>query len=88
MKKAIIVSRHFNTIHKGQINYFNSTNSSFLNNHKVSITPHYSQEFVTIGKTQNSKLVTSNSLNGGNDLQFKKTLEHFNLGNLEQYRNK
>ena len=59
---------------------------SLLTNTKILITPNYNQEFITVGKTQNNKLVTSNSLNGGNDVQFKKILHYFKLGNLEQYR--
>jgi len=54
----------------------------------VLVTSNYRQEFITVGKTQNSKLVTSNSLNGGNDEQLKRTLEYFNLGNLGQFRDK
>jgi hypothetical protein len=59
---------------------------ALLTSTKVKITPNYRQEFITVGKTQNNKLVTSNSLNGGNDEQLKRILEYFNLGNLEQYR--
>jgi hypothetical protein len=45
---------------------------SLIADTKVITTKFYKQEFITIGKTQNSKLVTSNSLNGGNDIQIKK----------------
>jgi hypothetical protein len=61
---------------------------SMLTSTKVLVTSNYRQEFITVGKTQNSKLVTSNSLNGGNDEQLKRTLEYFNLGNLGQFRDK
>lgn len=59
---------------------------SLLTNTKIFVPDFYKQEFITIGKTQNSKLVTSNSLNGGNDIQFIKVLDYFELGNLNQYR--
>jgi hypothetical protein len=61
---------------------------SLLMSTKVQITPNYRQEFITVGKSQNSKLVTSNSLNGGNDEQLNRILKYFTLGNLEQYRDK
>ena len=61
---------------------------SLLTSTKVQITPNYRQEFITVGKTQNNKLVTSNSLNGGNDEQMKRILEYFKLGNLEQFKEK
>lgn len=60
--------------------------SSLLNSKKVFITPRYKQEFITVGKTQKNKLVTSNSLNGGNDQQLRAVLDHFQLGNLEKFR--
>ena len=59
---------------------------SLLMSTKVKISTNYRQEFITVGKTQNNKLVTSNSLNGGNDEQLKSILKYFSLGNLEQYR--
>jgi len=46
----------------------------------------YNKDPLTVRKSQIEKLVTSNSLNGGNDVQFKKVLEYFQLGNLEKYR--
>lgn len=61
---------------------------SLLTSTKVHITPNYPQEFITVGKTQKSKLVTSNSLNGGNDEQMKRILEYFSLGNLDHYRDR
>jgi hypothetical protein len=59
---------------------------ALLMNRKVFITKVFNQEFITIGKTQKVKLVTNNALNGGNDVQLKKVLEYFNLGNLESFR--
>jgi hypothetical protein len=47
----------------------------------------YNKDPITVKSSQLEKLVFQNVLNGGNDVQFKKILEHFNLGNLEQYRN-
>jgi hypothetical protein len=54
---------------------------SLLSTTRIVITPYFRQEFITIGKTQNSKLVTSNSLGGGNDVQLRKILSFFNLVN-------
>lgn len=59
---------------------------ALLNNKKVFITKNFKQEFITVGKTQKVKLVTGNSLNGGNDLQFLNTLSHFKLENLDRYK--
>jgi hypothetical protein len=59
---------------------------SLVTNSKVYITKYYRQEFITVGKTQKNKLVTFNSLNGGNDSQFIAVLDHFKMGNLEKYK--
>jgi len=53
---------------------------------KVYSTPFYKQEFISVGNTQKTNLVTRNSLNGENDIQFKNLLEYFKLGNLEEFR--
>jgi hypothetical protein len=53
---------------------------------KVYSTSFYKQEFISVGNTQKTKLVTRNSLNGENDVQFKNLLEYFKLGNLEEFR--
>lgn len=58
---------------------------SLMNYRKVYVTQNYKQEFITVGKTQNNKLVTSNSLNGGNDQQFRAVLDYFQLRNLEKF---
>lgn len=59
---------------------------SLVTHSKVYITDYYKQEFITVGKTQNNKLVTFNSLNGGNDSQFKAILIYFDLGDLVDYK--
>ena len=61
---------------------------SLLTSTKVHITPSYRQEFITVGKTQNNKLVTYNSLTGGNDVQLRAVLDYFKMGNLENYKNR
>lgn len=60
--------------------------SSLLNGKMVFITPRYKQEFITVGRTQENKLVTSNSLNGGNDQQLRAVLDHYQLRNLAKFR--
>lgn len=52
---------------------------TLLTNTKVFVTDSYNQEFITVGRTQVNKLVTSNSLNGGNDKQLQNTLVHFGI---------
>jgi hypothetical protein len=39
----------------------------------------YSRDFINVGKTQNFKLVQHNSLEGGNDTQFKNLLEYYQI---------
>jgi hypothetical protein len=61
---------------------------TLLRNTPVVTNRKYNKDPITIKSSQLEKLVSINVVDGGNDIQFKKILEHFNLGNLEQYRNK
>lgn len=51
-----------------------------LRNHSsVIITPYFTKDLINVGTTQRVKLVSSNSWGGGNDIQFKKVLDFFNI---------
>ena len=52
---------------------------AFLNEKKVVTNAKYDKDYITVGKTQNEKLVTTNVIDGGNDIQLKKIVEYFNI---------
>lgn len=49
----------------------------------VLITPFFNKDLITVGKSQNIKLVSSNSMGGGNDTQFVQALNYFNIDILD-----
>lgn len=52
---------------------------AFLNEKKVVTNAKFNKDYITVGKTQNEKLVTQNVINGGNDIQLKKIIEYFKI---------
>lgn len=61
--------------------------ATLRNNATVMITPFFNKDLLTVGKSQNIKLVSSNSMGGGNDVQFIDVLEHFKM-DIHSYKNK
>jgi hypothetical protein len=61
--------------------------ATLRNNATVMITPFFNKDLLTVGKSQNIKLVSSNSMGGGNDLQFIDVLAHFKM-DIHSYKNK
>lgn len=53
--------------------------ATLRNNSTVMITPYFNKDLLTVGKSQNIKLVSANSMGGGNDLQFINVLKHFKI---------
>lgn len=53
--------------------------ATLRNNSTVMITPYFKKDLLTVGKSQNIKLVSANSMGGGNDLQFINVLKHFKI---------
>jgi len=61
--------------------------NSLLKGIKVSTNSRYNKDPITIKSSQLEKLVSKNVQEGGNDIQLRNLLNHFNLGELENYRN-
>lgn len=59
---------------------------SLLKNTQIVTNSRYNKDPITVKTSQLEKLVTINVLCGGNDSQFKAILDHFKLGNLEEFR--
>jgi len=59
---------------------------SLLKETKIVTNQKYNKDPITVKSSQLEKLVTKNVFDGGNDLQLRKVLDYFNLGNLEKYR--
>jgi len=51
----------------------------FINNKKILTNKLYNKDYITVSKTQREKLVSTNVLDGGNDLQLKKVMDHFGV---------
>ena len=51
----------------------------FINGKQVVTNSLYNKDYITVGKTQNEKLVTTNVLSGGNDTQLKKVMDYFKI---------
>jgi hypothetical protein len=58
---------------------------TLLKNVQIITNSRYNKDPITIKSSQLEKLVSTNVLNGGNDIQFSAILGHFNLGNLEKF---
>lgn len=52
---------------------------SILSQRKVVTNKYYTRNFISIGKTQNVKLVNHNVHEGGNDIQFKRLIDYFGI---------
>jgi hypothetical protein len=61
--------------------------ATLRNNTTVMITPFFNKDLLTVGKSQNIKLVSSNSMGGGNDLQLSTLLDYFKI-DLANYNEK
>lgn len=61
--------------------------ATLRNNTTVMITPYFNKDLLTVGRSQNIKLVSSNSMGGGNDVQFNDVLKHFKM-DIYSYKNK
>ncbi|MGA9211157.1 hypothetical protein [Kaistella sp.] len=61
--------------------------ATLRNNTTVTITPYFNKDLLTVGRSQNIKLVSSNSMGGGNDIQFRDVLEHFKI-DIYSYKDK
>lgn len=61
--------------------------ATLRNNTIVTTTPYYNKDLITVGKSQKIKLVSSNSMGGGNDVQFKNVLHHFKI-DIYSYKDK
>jgi hypothetical protein len=61
--------------------------ATLRNNTPVMITPFFNKDLLTVGKSQNVKLVSSNSMGGGNDTQLASVLKHFNM-DIYSYKDK
>jgi hypothetical protein len=59
---------------------------SLLKNVGIVTNNKYNKDPITVKSSQLEKLVSTNVINGGNDLQLRKALDYFNLGNLEHFR--
>lgn len=53
--------------------------ATLRNNSLVTITPYFNKDLISVGNTQRIKLVSSNSMGGGNDRQFKEVLRFFKI---------
>jgi hypothetical protein len=58
---------------------------SLLKNTPIITNSRYNKDPITVKSSQLEKLVSTNVLKGGNDLQLSAILTHFNLGNLEKF---
>ncbi len=61
--------------------------ATLRNNSSVITTPYFTKDLITVGKSQNIKLVSSNSIGGGNDVQLNDLIKHFNI-DISSYREK
>jgi hypothetical protein len=50
-----------------------------LNNKKILTNRLYNKDYVTVSKTQREKLVNTNVMDGGNDVQLKNVMDYFNI---------
>lgn len=55
---------------------------AFKNGTKVVTNPKFNKDFVTVGRTQQQKLVDYNVTNSNNDLQFHSLIEYFDISDL------
>lgn len=55
----------------------------WLSNSKVATNTYYGKDPITIGSSQNEKLVSSNVLEGGNDTQLKNVMNHFRISQID-----
>lgn len=61
--------------------------ATLRNNTKIITTPYFTKDLITVGGSQKIKLVSANSIGGGNDIQFQNILEHFKI-NILNYQDK
>lgn len=59
---------------------------SLIKNVSIVTNSKYNKDPITVKRSQLEKLVSTNVINGGNDIQLRKALDYFRLGHLEQYR--
>lgn len=53
--------------------------ATLRNNTKVITTPYFTKDLITVGGSQKIKLVSTNSMGGGNDVQLNSVIEYFKL---------
>lgn len=61
--------------------------ATLRNKRKVVVTPYLNKDLLTVRQSQQEKLVSSNSMGGGNDSQFSEVLRNFNI-DMSIYKNK
>ncbi len=58
---------------------------ALINGTKIITNKLYNKDFVTVSKTQNEKLVSTNVLEGGNDMQLKNICDYYNVNLMETF---
>jgi hypothetical protein len=61
---------------------------SLLKNTQVVTNNRYNKDPISVKSSQLEKLVSINVLRGANDSQLRAVLDHFKMGNLENYKNR